>query len=259
MEPAPTASANQARLGDQLAEAAYLRIRQRPRRRDGDYISLCDVQRIVLRTAPDFRGDVYDYGCGGAPYADLFRGCRSYVKADVVPGPLVDRLLGEDGMTGEGDGLYDWVFSTQVLEHVPDPARYLRECWRILRPGGEVLLTTHGFYPEHGCPYDFHRWTAECFLREIRAAGFQVVEGGKLSVGVRGSVQMMHHCVWNLRSERGGLRELLLGAFRKMYGWVAVPALNWLADRFPEQAEGRSDASSTLYIGVYARARKPDV
>jgi hypothetical protein len=44
-----------------------------------------------------------------------------------------------------------------------------------------------------------------------------------------------------------------------MYGWVAVPALNWLADRFPEQAEGRSDASSTLYIGVYARARKPDV
>lgn len=253
----PSSPTSAPSLGETLAESDYLRIRQRPRLRDGDYISLRDVHRVVLKHAGGFRGDVYDYGCGGAPYADLFQACRSYVKADVIPGPFVDRLLGADGMTGEGDGLYDWVFSTQVLEHVPQPERYLRECFRILRPGGEVLLTTHGFYPEHGCPYDFHRWTAESFLEAVRAAGFEVIAGGKLSVGVRGSVQMMHHCVWNLRVEGGGIREFVLGVVRKVYGWCAVPLLNWLADRFPGQAEAASNAPSPLYIGVYARARKP--
>ena len=245
-------------MGDALAGDLYLRIRQRPRRRDGDYISLCDVHRVVLRTAPDFRGDVFDYGCGGAPYADLFRTCRSYVKADVVPGPLVDRLLGADGLTAEADGSYDWVFSTQVLEHVPEPVRYLAECHRILRPGGELLLTTHGLYPEHGCPFDFHRWTAEGLLREARAAGFEIVAGGKLSTGVRAVVQMGHHCVWNLRpSSAGGVLGLLFGAIRKVYGWLGVPLLNLVADGFSEQSEAGATAPPALYIGVYVRARKP--
>lgn len=260
MKPSSTASAvPPADLGDQIAEAGYLRIRQRPARRDGDYISLCDIQRVILAAAPEFRGDVYDYGCGGAPYAALFRGCRSYVKADVLPGPVVDRLLGPDGLTGEAEAAFDWVFSTQVLEHVPEPGKYLRECLRILRPGGELLLTTHGFYPEHGCPYDYHRWTAEGFVREVRAAGFEVVRAGRLSTGVRGAVQMMHHCVWGLRPPGGGFWGVVLGAVRKGYGWIGVPVLNWLADRFPGQAEAPAEGVgvSALYIGVYVRARKP--
>lgn len=259
-KPSPTdGRASDADLGRQIAEAGYLRIRQRPSRRDGDYISLCDIQRVILEAAPDFRGDVYDYGCGGAPYAPLFAGCRSYVKADVIPGPVVDRLLGPDGMTGEPAGSYDWVFSTQVLEHVPEPGAYLRECLRILRPGGQLLLTTHGFYPEHGCPYDYHRWTAEGFVREVRAAGFEVVRAGRLSTGVRGAIQLLHHCVWGLRPPGGGVWGLFLGAVRKVHGWLGVPLLNWFADRFPSQAEASAEGQgvSAIYIGVHLRARKP--
>ena len=246
-------------LGVQLAEARYVRIRQRPRRRDGDYIGLCDVQQVIWAAAADFRGDVYDYGCGGAPYVDLFRHCRSYVKADVVPGPAVDRLLGPDGLTGEAEEMFDGVFSAQVLEHVPEPLAYLRECLRILRPGGELLLTTHGFYPEHGCPHDYHRWTAEGIVRAVRSAGFEVVKAGRLSTGVRGAVQLMHHCVWGLRPPPGSAWGLALGCFRKAYGWLGVPLLNWLADGFRSQAEAPAsgEGESAVYIGLYVRARKP--
>lgn len=31
---------------------------------------------------------------------------------------------------------FDVVISLNVLEHVPDPSRYLQECWRVMRPGG---------------------------------------------------------------------------------------------------------------------------
>lgn len=250
--------AHDASLGEALAEDGYLRIRQRPGWRDGDYLSLSDVNQFVLRHAGSFTGEVFDYGCGGAPYAALFSRCRAYVKADVVPGPLVDRLLGADGLTSEADASYDWVFSTQVLEHVPDPAAYLRECWRILRPGGRALLTTHGLYPEHGCPYDFQRWTADGYERALRGAGFEVVELGRLTTGVRASVQMLHHCVWNLRvAQPRSVRGAGLAVVRKAHAWVGVPVLNALADCFPEHRWGGREVSTALYIGVGAVVQKP--
>lgn len=39
------------------------------------------------------------------------------------------------------DGIYDFVIHSDTLEHVPDPITGLRECRRVLRPGGCLLLT----------------------------------------------------------------------------------------------------------------------
>lgn len=245
-------------LGAALASPEYLAKRLAPGLREGDYLILSDVNALVLKLAPEFQGDVFDYGCGGAPYEPLFARCRSYVKADVVPGPRVDRLLGSDGLTQEADASYDWVFSTQVLEHVPDPAAYLAECRRLLRPGGQLLLSTHGLFPEHGCPYDFQRWTADGLVRAARVAGFEVLAGGKLTAGVRGAVQLLHHCVWGLRPPPGsGLWGALLGFGRKLHGWIGVPLGNLLADRFRCQALVPPNDPSTVYVGVYVHARRP--
>ncbi len=244
-------------LGAALAAPEYRASRRAVGRREGDYLILSDVNAVVLRHASEFSGDVFDYGCGGAPYAELFAGCRSYVRADIVPGPRVDRLLGADGLTRERDAGYDWVFSTQVLEHVPDPAAYLRECHRLLRPGGNLLLTTHGLFPEHGCPFDFQRWTADGLVRAARTAGFDIVSAGKLTAGVRGSIQLLHHCVWGLRpGPAQRVWGVILGGVRKLHGWVGVPLLNLLADRFPSQALTPPDDPSTIYVGVFVRARK---
>jgi SAM-dependent methyltransferase len=245
-------------LGDALAAEAYLRGRQEPHRSDGDYLILSDVRRVIANHAPDMYGDVFDYGCGGAPYASYFAHCRSYVKADMVRGPMVDRLLEPNGMTREADGSYDWVISTQVLEHVPDPMAYLRECERLLKPRGNLLLTTHGLYPEHRCPFDFHRWTGDGLLAAIRALGMEIRAEGKLTANVRGAVQLLHHCVWSLRPEADRrVWNLVLGGVRKVHGWVGVPLLNRIADCFPAQSIVPIASDTRLYVGVYVRARKP--
>lgn len=36
----------------------------------------------------------------------------------------------------------DKVFSFNVLEHVNEPQNFLAECWRLLKPGGELILVT---------------------------------------------------------------------------------------------------------------------
>lgn len=248
----------EAALGEALSASGYVRARQEPRWREGDYLILSDVNRFVVEAVKEVGGEVFDYGCGGAPYAGLFAGCRRYVKADVVPGPAVDVVLPADGGTGEAGESYDWVFSTQVLEHVADPGRYLAECARILRPGGRLVLTTHGFYPEHGCPHDYHRWTVVGLVRAVEAAGMEVEVMGKLTTGVRAAVQLAHHCVWNLRvaPSRGGW-SVFLGLVRKVYGWVGVPILNAWADVFPEQGVTKVTAPGAWYVGISVRARKP--
>lgn len=38
------------------------------------------------------------------------------------------------------DGEFDAVFSNTILHHIPDPSTFLSEAWRVLRPGGALLI-----------------------------------------------------------------------------------------------------------------------
>ncbi len=67
------------------------------------------------------------------------------------------------------------VLSTQVLEHVDRPGLYLAECHRVLRPGGRMLLSTHGIMVFHPDPVDYWRWTCDGLQRAVRDAGFEIV------------------------------------------------------------------------------------
>ena len=40
------------------------------------------------------------------------------------------------------DASYDTVFASHVIEHLKDPARIIRECARVLKPGGIFLVAT---------------------------------------------------------------------------------------------------------------------
>jgi SAM-dependent methyltransferase len=44
------------------------------------------------------------------------------------------------------DDLFDFVFSLNAFEHIPDPGRSLQEISRVLKPGGHVFLQFNGLY-----------------------------------------------------------------------------------------------------------------
>ena len=242
--------------GDGLSSQDYVRQRLQPRLRDLNYLHLKDLAELLRQTASKTGGEVFDYGCGGAPYRSLFTHCKRYVSADIQPGPAVDKVLQADGTTGEADASYDLVLSTQVLEHIERPDAYLGECHRILRPGGQLILTTHGMFEEHGCPYDFHRWTSRGLEKLLLGARFQVLESCKLTTEMRAYVQLQNQMILHFRCPEKPLRHLFLALIRRVYCALGVPCLNWFAERFPQQAIVPASNASSLYVCVYVRAVK---
>ena len=54
----------------------------------------------------------------------------------------LDLLVADIGAIPHPDGVFDAVVSCETVEHVPDPQRAVRECARVLRPGGRLYLTS---------------------------------------------------------------------------------------------------------------------
>lgn len=76
----------------------------------------------------------------------LTASCRNFTGTYFVPGKRQLARLGvfwnvDLGHQPFDDGAFDLVITQDVLEHVPDPQRALREIERTLRPGGRHIFT----------------------------------------------------------------------------------------------------------------------
>ena len=150
------------------------------------------------------------------------------------------------------------VLSTQVIEHVPDTGRYLRESWRLLRPGGALIVTTHGLIPEHGCPYDFYRWTADGLARAVADAGFVVEENYKLTLDKRAAIYFLNYVMVCLMVSTGW-RGFVARVLRKIYRSFLIRIANWLGDHLNGSASlgtGRwSACTSTRFMSALRSGR----
>jgi SAM-dependent methyltransferase len=185
-----------------LSDSSYLRERIEPRHGDELYLHLADLRKALDMLVPYGAARVLDYGCGGSPYRSLFSG--EYDRADIAENPDRNITLSEDSLLPAEINPYDLILSTQVLEHVRNPALYLSECHRALRPGGELVITTHGLFEDHPCPHDFWRWTVEGLSVALEDAGFLVERALKVTVGPRATLFFLQRDLGNL----GSMREI---------------------------------------------------
>jgi ubiquinone/menaquinone biosynthesis C-methylase UbiE len=122
---------------------------------------------------------VLDAGAGRAPYRDLFAHAR-YETADflAVKGKryVQPDYVCDLAQIPVEDARFDHVVLTQVLEHIPEPARVLAELHRVLKPGGTLWLTAPFFYAEHERPYDYFRYTQFGLRHLLESVGFEVLE-----------------------------------------------------------------------------------
>ena len=148
--------------------------------------------------APRCRGVVLEAGCGEGYGADLIaNGARQVLALDYDAQaighvgrryPRVAAARANLVALPVRDDVLDAVVSLQVVEHLWDQERFLRECRRVLAPGAALLLSTPNritFSPGRDTPLNpFH-------TRELSAAELAelLVTAGFVDVAVLG----LHH------------------------------------------------------------------
>jgi len=180
------------------------------------------VRDLVAESRLDVGATVLDYGCADSPYRADLPEKINYVGAD-LPGNLqADIGLRANGSVPLDDNSVDLVLSTQVLEHVDDPDLYLSESFRVLRPGGSLVLSTHGIMYYHRDPEDHWRWTRTGLERIVTRQGFEVTQMRGLMGLASAAIQIFQDgTVWKvpriLRRPYIFLMQGLIALFDRFY------------------------------------------
>lgn len=123
-----------------------------------------------------------------------------------------------------GDETFDTVLCSEVLEHVADCRRAVRELVRVLKPDRDLVVSVPRFFPERVCwllSRDYHE-TPGGHVRIFRRREIQgmLEEAGATCLAVRYR-HALHAPYWWLRCIAGPAQERsrLVAAYRRLLEW----------------------------------------
>jgi SAM-dependent methyltransferase len=252
------ATSNHCSMQNNTTEARFnILIRERlcPSVSDQDYLCLGDLRAALGHVASDAHMTILDLGCGTSPYRSLFPN-SDYRRADLKSTPNIDYSLSDPETIPTNH--FDLVLSTQVLEHVCDPEVYLSLALRSLKPGGKIVLTTHGMFEEHACPEDYYRWTALGLERLLEKSGFTQSRSWKITTQQRASAYLMLRFFGLLGLKRNTVIGFLAAVTNRLLRFSAPVLHRWL-DRHANECRmvDSNMPGHELYIVLMIEACKP--
>jgi ubiquinone/menaquinone biosynthesis C-methylase UbiE len=147
------------------------------------------IEALMTRTygdKPDPSRLILDAGCGTGAMSKRLQKWGRVVSMDFSPLALqfsrrrgLNTLVGGDAMhLPFASETFDAIVSMDVLEHIPDDALTLQEFYRVLKPGGRILLTVPA-YPHLWSEHDlalmhFRRYLRSQLGERFTGAGFQI-------------------------------------------------------------------------------------
>ena len=154
-----------------------------------EYWRSAKVLRVLERAGITTLGRVLDDGCGGGGMcvsfgeespavvgidpADRFQAAGTVLASE--RGIKTVRFATADGMALPfRDAAFDTVFSHAVIEHVADPARYLREARRVLQPDGRLFLQTAPYLSPSGAHLPKLKFPVPFYLLLGRTLAFKL-------------------------------------------------------------------------------------
>lgn len=128
-----------------------------------------------------FKGKLLDLGCGNVPCHNWYKDsieediCMDWADSlhkneflDVVHDISKDFPFENES--------FDSILSSAVLEHIFDPIHMFKECYRILKKDGYLIVSSNFSYWEHEAPHDYLRHTQFFFKKIAQDFNFEIIE-----------------------------------------------------------------------------------
>lgn len=195
-----------------------------------------------------YRGTVLDIGGRDrGEYKKPKEIVDKWIFADINPNHNPDIILDVAEMKQIETNTIDVINAIELFEHVEKINEGLRECFRILKNDGIIIISTPFLSHIHGDPYDFQRWTDIKWQLELEKIGFKI---NKLIV--------MGKYFSNLAQD---LKELLLAIERNYRGGsifirILSPLLDILQKFDLKKIVKRDNVLKNFHNGYFIIARK---
>jgi len=178
------------------------------------YFARKELYREMTRFSCQISGKILDVGCGSKPYQGLFTSVSEYIglEYDTPQNRVAKRAdyFYDGNIFPFEDTSYDGVICNQVLEHVFNPDQFLHEILRVLKPGGDLLLTVPFVWDEHEQPWDYARYSSFGLKSLLERNGFVVVEQRKTNADARVLFQLINAYLYKILQTSNAKVNLLV-------------------------------------------------
>jgi ubiquinone/menaquinone biosynthesis C-methylase UbiE len=139
-----------------------------------------------------------------------------YVNIDEKTEP--DYLCNATNINVEAN-IFDGVICSELLEHVPDPKEVLLETYRVLKPGGVLLLCVPFMFHIHADPYDYGRYTDFYWKSTLTKINFSAVVIEKQGLFFSVIANMLKAFANEMQKEKKPQNRLKRRLFHKAVAW----------------------------------------
>jgi SAM-dependent methyltransferase len=133
-----------------------------------------ELDMAIKRHAPSLQGRLLDVGAGSHDRYSRYFSATEYIRMNLEPGPSTD-LVGQVEDIPAPDASFTGIVCTQVLGDVFALPKAFSEFYRVLKPGGRLLITEAFFAASHDEPHDYWRFTEHSLRRLCEEAGFRIL------------------------------------------------------------------------------------
>jgi ubiquinone/menaquinone biosynthesis C-methylase UbiE len=181
---------------------------------------------------------ILNVGSGGEIYEQIRKIANAeIVQTDIDPARNPDIVADVCDMPMFADETFDYVFMSEVLEHVKTPQAGIDEVFRVLKTDGTLYLSTPFLFPHHDEPYDFYRYTRfglEHVLRNFKDVQIKQRNGYYAAILVLFARGIIH-------KDR---KHRYIGLIVFMYMLMQYP-LYWLLSKLPSNGKGTTGYTIT--------------
>jgi SAM-dependent methyltransferase len=138
-------------------------------------------EKELRKIGTSCHGLVLDIGCADKIISNYLVSGQEYIGLDYYKTAMnwygsEPHVFGDAQVLPIADSVVDTVLLLDVLEHLPRPNDCMKEIFRVIKPGGRLIVQVPFVYPIHDKPLDYQRWTEYGLQKLAEDHGYEIKE-----------------------------------------------------------------------------------